>query len=58
MRFIAGCLLACMLLPSSNRAETPQYVILPTHSWIKFSVKASVALAGRFDKWDATLTFA
>src|SRR5579862_4575083 len=58
MRFAAVCFLACMVFPSQDRAETPQYVIAPTHSWIKFSVKASVALAGKFDKWEATLTFA
>jgi polyisoprenoid-binding protein YceI len=32
-------------------------VIKPEESSIKFSVKASVALEGTFDKWDATLTF-
>jgi polyisoprenoid-binding protein YceI len=57
MQFIAVCFLACLVLPSANYAETPQYVITPAHSSIKFSVKASLALAGKFDKWDATLTF-
>jgi polyisoprenoid-binding protein YceI len=33
-------------------------VITPDDSTIKFSVKASVALTGTFDKWNATLTFA
>jgi polyisoprenoid-binding protein YceI len=32
-------------------------VITPVDSSIKFYVKASVALVGNFDKWDATLTF-
>jgi len=32
-------------------------VITPVGSSIKFYVKASVALEGTFDKWDATLTF-
>jgi polyisoprenoid-binding protein YceI len=32
-------------------------VITQEESSIKFSVKASVALEGTFDKWDATLTF-
>jgi polyisoprenoid-binding protein YceI len=31
---------------------------VPTESKIKFAVKASVEIAGTFDKWDATLTFA
>jgi polyisoprenoid-binding protein YceI len=26
-------------------------------SWIKFDVKASMDIAGKFDKWDANLTF-
>jgi polyisoprenoid-binding protein YceI len=38
-------------------APTPVYSIVPVASSIKFKVKASVALAGTFDKWDATLTF-
>jgi polyisoprenoid-binding protein YceI len=32
-------------------------VIVPEQSTIKFHVKASVKLAGKFDKWDAALTF-
>jgi len=35
----------------------PVFEVTPVHSTIKFSVKASVAIAGRFDKWDAKLTF-
>jgi len=30
---------------------------MPLHSSIKFDVKASVDIAGKFDKWDATLKF-
>jgi polyisoprenoid-binding protein YceI len=33
-------------------------VITPEDSSIKFFVKASVAIQGTFDKWEATLTFA
>jgi polyisoprenoid-binding protein YceI len=32
-------------------------VITPEDSSVIFSVKASVAIVGKFDKWDATLTF-
>jgi len=32
-------------------------VIVPEESTIKFSVKASIALEGTFDKWGATLSF-
>lgn len=50
---------AAGIFPSLTRAqEVPVFVIAPDTSTIKFSVKASVALEGTFDKWDATLTFA
>ncbi|HET7106979.1 MAG TPA: YceI family protein [Candidatus Acidoferrum sp.] len=35
----------------------PVFKITPVDSKIKFDVEASVAIAGIFDKWDATLTF-
>jgi len=40
------------------RAQAPVFVITPETSSVKFFVKASVAIEGNFDKWDATLTFA
>ena len=36
----------------------PVFEVVPLDSAIKFSVKASVALQGTFEKWDAKLTFA
>jgi polyisoprenoid-binding protein YceI len=33
------------------------FVVTPEDSSIKFFVKASVAIGGTFEKWDATLTF-
>lgn len=51
--FVAVLTLAVM--PAS--AQAPVYTIVPVSSSIKFNVKASVALVGTFDKWDATLTF-
>jgi len=51
------CLLACAALPSLGRAQVPVFVVTPEDSSIKFFVKASVAIGGTFDKWDATLTF-
>jgi len=39
-------------------AGVPVFKITRVESTIKFGVKASVALEGIFDKWDATLTFA
>jgi polyisoprenoid-binding protein YceI len=50
-------LLAAALLPPPVRAQVPIFAVTPQQSSIKFFVKASVALAGNFDKWDATLTF-
>jgi polyisoprenoid-binding protein YceI len=31
--------------------------VIPAESSVRFSVKSSIALAGRFDKWNATLIF-
>jgi polyisoprenoid-binding protein YceI len=45
------------VLPAASRAQAPVFAITPTESRIKFDVKASVAIVGIFDKWDATLTF-
>jgi polyisoprenoid-binding protein YceI len=57
MRLAILCLLACILFPSLTRAQAPVFEIAQEGSSIKFHVKASVALAGKFDKWDASLTF-
>jgi polyisoprenoid-binding protein YceI len=45
-----------MLTPPS-RAQVPVFATTPANSSIKFFVKASVALTGNFDTWDATLKF-
>src|SRR5712675_2807494 len=58
MRLIALCLFASVLLPSISQAqEAPVFAITQAESSIAFNVKASVAINGTFDKWDATLTF-
>jgi polyisoprenoid-binding protein YceI len=58
MRLFALCILASALLPSVSRAqEAPVFAISQAGSSIAFNVKASVAIQGTFDKWDATLTF-
>ena len=57
MRLAVLCLAASAMLPSPSRAQGPVFVITQQGSSIKFFVKASVALAGSFEKWDATLTF-
>ena len=61
MRLVIFCLVASAVLPSLSRAQTPADVpaikISKDESSMKFSVQASVALEGKFDQWDATLTF-
>jgi polyisoprenoid-binding protein YceI len=57
MRLTVLWLLAFAVLPSSSGAQAPIFEITPLNSWIKFDVKASVDIAGKFDKWNATLTF-
>src|SRR5215510_506304 len=54
-------LLAGVLCSSKTPAQTlsgvPVFEITPISSYIKFEVKASVDIKGKFDKWGATLTF-
>ena len=57
MRFVVLCLLASAVFSSISRAQVPVFTVLPETSKVTFYVKASVALVGTFDKWDATLTF-
>jgi polyisoprenoid-binding protein YceI len=61
VRLAVVCLLASTLFLSVGRAQTatgvPVFEITPVDSTVKFNVKASVAIVGKFDKWDATLTF-
>jgi polyisoprenoid-binding protein YceI len=57
MRLAFLCLLVSGMLPSVSRAQVPVFKITPEESDVKFFVKASVAIDGKFTKWDATLTF-
>lgn len=57
MRSTILCILAFILLPLVSHAQTPVFAVATGESTIQFSVKSSVALRGRFDKWNATLTF-
>src|SRR5580700_96330 len=58
MRIAILCLVATALLPTQGRAQVPVFKVTPVESAIKFNVKASVPIAGNFDQWNATLTFA
>jgi polyisoprenoid-binding protein YceI len=49
--------LAAALLAPISLAQVPVFAVSPQQSSIKFFVKASVALTGNFEKWDAALTF-
>ena len=59
-----GCMVALAAVPLTSQAQKPTTHAVPLfeierpHSSIKFDVKASVDIAGTFDKWDASLTFA
>jgi len=56
------CSFALLLFPAAALAQSPAagvptFLITPDRSQIKFSVKASVSIAEKFDSWDGTLTF-
>jgi polyisoprenoid-binding protein YceI len=57
MRLTTLLFLVTATLASASPAEAPVYEISQTESTVMFNVKASVAIAGKFDKWDASLTF-
>src|SRR5271170_1912778 len=57
MRLAVLCFLASAMFSSASPVDAPVFEIVPVHSWIKFDVKASVDIAGKFDKWEASLTF-
>jgi polyisoprenoid-binding protein YceI len=61
MRLTIFCFFASILFPSVIRAQgpagVPVFEITPVESKVKFDVEASVAIAGIFDRWNATLTF-
>jgi polyisoprenoid-binding protein YceI len=56
----AWTVLFCLAaLSEPSEAQTvPVFMIPPEGSAIKFSVSSSVAVSGKFDKWDASLVFA
>jgi polyisoprenoid-binding protein YceI len=57
MRLALLFLLTSAVLMSASPAEAPVFEITTGESTIKFDVEASVAIVGKFDKWDAKLTF-
>jgi len=58
MRLVVFSLLASAVFPSISRAQqAPVFTITQAGSSIAFNVKASVAIQGTFNQWDAALTF-
>src|SRR5271170_7616559 len=59
MRLAVLCLLVSIMLPTVSFAQdqVPVFTVKPEQSDVKFFVKASVAIDGKFNKWEATLTF-
>jgi polyisoprenoid-binding protein YceI len=59
MRYLATLpvLAAALLAPALSLAQVPVFEFDKAKSSIGFNVKASVSIAGKFDKWDAKLTF-
>ena len=62
MRLSTFCILASILLASTTRAQEspngiPVFKITPVESAVTFDVEASVDIKGKFDKWNASLTF-
>jgi polyisoprenoid-binding protein YceI len=51
------CCVGSAVFPSISQAQVPVFEISHADSSIKFNVSASVAIAGTFDRWDATVTF-
>ena len=57
MRLAILCLLSSTGLSATAQAQVPVFEITKADSSVKFNVNASVAIAGTFDKWDASFTF-
>jgi polyisoprenoid-binding protein YceI len=61
MRLAVICLVASAVLSAAGPAQAPAgvpvFAFTKQESSMNFSVKASVALEGKFDQWDATLTY-
>lgn len=57
MRLTILGILASVVFPPLSRSQAPIFEITPLDSKINFHMNSSVKIAGKFDKWDATLTF-
>jgi len=57
LRAVVLCFLISPVVRAQSSKGVPVYQITPVQSKIDFSVKASIALEGTFERWNATLTF-
>jgi polyisoprenoid-binding protein YceI len=58
VRLAVLCLLASAVFPPVSQAQAaPAFEITHAENTMKFAVESSVAIVGKFDKWDTTLTF-
>jgi polyisoprenoid-binding protein YceI len=58
VRFAVLCIMTSSAVALVSRAQgVPVVVISKEGTSFKFNVKASIKIAGTFDKWDATLKF-
>jgi polyisoprenoid-binding protein YceI len=59
MRLAALCLLVSAMLPPVSVAQdrVPVFAVMLEESDVKFFLQASVPIDGKFNKWEATLTF-
>jgi len=48
---------ASVVFPAVSSAQVPVFELSKVESTIKFEVEASVAIVGKFDKWDSRVTF-
>lgn len=58
MRFLVLSVVVSCMFAVPGKAQAPTFEIARAASWIKFDVKSSTKIAGKFDMWDATLRFA
>jgi polyisoprenoid-binding protein YceI len=51
------CVMVAAMFSTVSRPQAPVFVMEQQESSIHFHVKASTKISGKFDKWDASLTF-
>ena len=57
MKLTIVFLLASIVFPAVSVAQAPVFEFTKVESAMKFGVDASVAIVGKFDEWEATVTF-